>query len=96
MMLWIIAATAVVGIVVWLVAHRTSPLVRQWHRSSFPRRAAGPLSVVDSGPSRRPNEETIVLLHALGSSGDYFGASFDGLSNKRSMRSGSHRRGLFS
>jgi pimeloyl-ACP methyl ester carboxylesterase len=69
----------------WQVAHRTSPLVRRWSPSSFPRRSAGPLSVLDSGPTGRPDEQVLVLLHGLGATGDYFGAFYDGLSRKRRM-----------
>jgi pimeloyl-ACP methyl ester carboxylesterase len=75
-------AAIVVAIVVWQVVHRTSPLVRRWHPSSFPRRTAGPLSVFDSGTTGRHNEETLVLLHGLGATADYFGAFYDGLSGR--------------
>jgi pimeloyl-ACP methyl ester carboxylesterase len=77
------AAVAAAAIGTWQVAHRTSPLVRRWNPSSFPRRTAGPLSVLDSGPTGRPNEEVLVLLHGLGATGDYFGAFYDGLSRER-------------
>ncbi len=78
--------TLVVGVVVvgsWQAVHRSSSLVRRWHPSSFPRHTAGPLSVLDSGPTGRPNEEIVVLLHGLGATGDYFGAFYDGLSRRR-------------
>jgi pimeloyl-ACP methyl ester carboxylesterase len=76
-------AAIAAAIVVWQVVHRTSPLVRRWHPSSFPRRTAGPLSVFDSGPTGRHNEEALVLLHGLGATADYFGAFYDGLSCRR-------------
>jgi pimeloyl-ACP methyl ester carboxylesterase len=79
----VIAAVAAAAIGTWQIAHRTSPLVRRWNPSSFPRRTAGPLSVLDSGPTGRPHEEVLVLLHGLGATGDYFGAFYDGLNRKR-------------
>ncbi|NNF65251.1 MAG: alpha/beta hydrolase [Acidimicrobiia bacterium] len=81
----IIAAMAVIAAlgVVWQVMHRTSPLVKRWNPSSFPRRTAGPLSLLDSGPTGRSREEVLLLLHGLGATGDYFGAFYDGLSRKR-------------
>jgi pimeloyl-ACP methyl ester carboxylesterase len=77
-----IAATAA-AIAAWQLAHRTSPLVRRWNPSSFPRRTAGPLSVLDSGPTGRTGEQVLVLLHGLGATGDYFGAFYDDLSRER-------------
>lgn len=77
------AAVAVAGIATWQLAHRMSPLVRRWSPSSFPRRTAGLLSVLDSGPTGRTGEQVLVLLHGLGATGDYFGAFYDGLSRKR-------------
>lgn len=75
----------VVGVLVitWWSVHRSSFLVRRWHPSSFPRRAAGSLSVLDSGPTGRPGEQVLVVLHGLGATGDYFGAFYDGLSRSR-------------
>ena len=67
----------------WQAVHRSSPLVRRWEPSAFRRRVAGPLSVLDSGPSGRPGDEVLVLLHGLGAAGDYFGAFYDGLSDQR-------------
>jgi pimeloyl-ACP methyl ester carboxylesterase len=77
-----IAATAA-AIAAWQLAHRTSHLVRRWNPSSFPRRTAGPLSVLDSGPTGRTGEQVVLLLHGLGATGNYFGAFYDGLSRKR-------------
>lgn len=77
----LLLVAVVVG--VWQALHRSSPLVRRWAPSSFPRVAAGPLSVRDSGSTGRPEEETIVFLHGLGATGDYFGAFYDGLSRRR-------------
>ncbi len=77
----LVLVAAVVG--VWQALHRSSSLVRRWHPSSFPRVAAGPLSVLDSGSTGRPDEETVVFLHGLGATGDYFGAFYDGLSRRR-------------
>ena len=74
-----LAATAAA----WQLIHRTSPLVRRWQPSSFSRRSAGPLSVLDSGPASRPDQAAIVLLHGLGATGEYFGAFYDGLSRRR-------------
>jgi pimeloyl-ACP methyl ester carboxylesterase len=74
---------AVVVVVTWQVLHRTSPFVRRWSPSSFPRRTAGPLSVLDSGSTGRPEEQVVVLLHGLGATGSYFGAFYDGLSRTR-------------
>ena len=77
------AALTATSVALWQLAHRTSPLVRRWNRSSFPRHTAGPISIRDSGSTGRTNEEVIVLLHGLGATGDYFGAFYDGLSQKR-------------
>lgn len=74
---------AIVAVAAWQAVHRSSPLVRRWSHSSFPRRAAGSLSVRDSGSTGRVDEEVLVLLHGLGATGDYFGAFYDGLSRKR-------------
>ena len=82
MILMAMAAAAMVALA-WQVVYRTSPLVRRWNPSSFPRRAAGPLSVLESGATGRPNEEVLILLHGLGATGDYFGAFYDGLSRQR-------------
>lgn len=80
----LVALVLVVGaIAAWQVVHRSSALVRRWHCSSFQRRAAGPLSVLDSGSTDRDDEEVVVLLHGLGATGDYFGAFYDGLSRRR-------------
>lgn len=79
----LVAVCAVVALALWQVAHRTSPLVRRWARSSFPRRFAGPLSVLDSGSTGRDDEEVVVILHGMGATGDYFGAFYDGLSRTR-------------
>ena len=81
----LIVTVAVIAAVVaaWQLAHRRSVLVRRWAPSSFPRQAAGPLSVLDSGPTGRPDEKVLVLLHGLGATGNYFGAFYDGLSRKR-------------
>ncbi len=76
-------AVAAGGVGAWQAIHRTSPLVRQWSPSSFPRLTAGPLSVLDSGPTGVPHEGAVVLLHGLGATGDYFGAFYDGLSRQR-------------
>lgn len=78
--LLVLAATAAAA---WQVIHRTSPLVRRWSPSSFPRRTSGPLSVLDSGSTGRPEEQVVVLLHGLGATGSYFGAFYDGLSRTR-------------
>lgn len=75
----VVSAAAVVG---WQVVHRSSTLVRRWAPSSFVRRDAGPLSVLDSGPSGRDDERVVVLLHGLGATSDYFGAFYDGLSRR--------------
>jgi pimeloyl-ACP methyl ester carboxylesterase len=76
------AAVAALTVGGWQLAHRTSSLVRRWAPSSFPRRSAGPLSVLDSGPTGRADEDIVVLLHGLGATGDYFGAFYDGLSRR--------------
>ena len=82
-MLILTIAIVLAAVAVWQAIHRSSPLVRRWHPSSFPRHTAGPLSVLDSGPTHRDDEEVIVLLHGLGATGDYFGAFYDGLSRRR-------------
>ena len=81
----LLVTVVVVGVVVglWQAVHRASPLVRRWHRSSFPRRAAGSLSVLDSGATGRDDEQVLILLHGLGATGNYFGAFYDGLSRRR-------------
>lgn len=76
-------ALVAAAVVAWQAVHRRSPLVRRWKPSSLPRRAAGPLSVRDSGPSSRPTDEVVIILHGLGTTGDYFGAFYDGLSADR-------------
>lgn len=82
-MLFVVTFLVVVLVGGWQFAHRTSPLVRRWSPSSFPRRAAGSLSVLDSGPTHRPPDEVLVILHGLGATGAYFGAFYDGLSRDR-------------
>ncbi len=82
-MLLLMVAVVAVGVVVWQAVHRTSPLVRRWERSSFPRRTAGPLSVLDGGSTGRVDEEVVLLLHGLATTSDYFGAFYDGLSRRR-------------
>jgi pimeloyl-ACP methyl ester carboxylesterase len=82
-MILMAATAAAIAALAWQVVHRTSPLVRRWRPSSFPRRTAGPLSVLDSGTTGRPNEEALIVLHGLGATGDYFGAFYDGLSRQR-------------
>ena len=82
-MLFATLAAVAVAIFAWQALHRSSLLVRRWHPSSFPRRFAGPLSVRDSGPTGRDDEQVVVLLHGLGATGDYFGAFYDGLSRRR-------------
>ncbi len=82
-MLFATLAAVAVAIFAWQAIHRSSLLVRRWHPSSFPRRFAGPLSVRDSGPTGRDDEQVVVLLHGLGATGDYFGAFYDGLSRRR-------------
>lgn len=77
------AALMVASVALWQFAHRTSTLVRRWSPSSFPRHTAGSLSIRDSGPTGRPNEEVVILLHGLAATGDYFGAFYDGLSRRR-------------
>lgn len=62
---------------VWALMHRLSPLVRRWRRSLLPRRTAGPLSVRVGGDVNA--DDTVVLLHGLGATGDYFGDLYDGL-----------------
>jgi pimeloyl-ACP methyl ester carboxylesterase len=75
----------VVGVAfgLWQTVHRSSKLVQRWHASSFPRRAAGSLSVLDSGPTGHDDEQVVILLHGLGATGNYFGAFYDGLSRRR-------------
>lgn len=78
----IVVIVVLVVIGVWQLVHRTSPLVRRWAPSSFPRRAAGSLSVLDSGPTSLSTQDVVVLLHGLGATGTYFGAFYDGLSRR--------------
>lgn len=82
-MIFGMAALAALSVVSWQALHRTAPLVQRWRASSFPRRAAGSLSVRDSGSRGRSNEEVIVLLHGLGATGDYFGDFYDALGATR-------------
>lgn len=74
-----IVVTVVVG---WQAIHRSAPLVQRWQPSSFPRRSAGELSVLDSGPTGHDDERVVVLMHGLGATGEYFGAFYDGLSRR--------------
>lgn len=71
-----------IGVLVWQFVHRTSLLVRQWHPSSFKRRALGPLSVLDGGPPAVISGSTVILLHGLGVTSDYFGGAYDGLARR--------------
>lgn len=75
-------AAALAALVAWQAIHRTAPLVRRWQPSSFPRRTAGELSVLDSGPTGRHDERIIVFMHGLGATSEYFGAFYDGLSRR--------------
>jgi pimeloyl-ACP methyl ester carboxylesterase len=79
-MLLVMIAVVGIAVICWQAVHRSSALVRRWAPSSFQRRGAGSLSVLDSGPTGRLDERVIVLLHGLGTTGDYFGAFYDGLS----------------
>lgn len=81
LLLTLVVVGATIGL--WQAIHRASPLVRRWHHSSFPRRAAGSLSVLDSGATGRDDEQVLILLHGLGATGNYFGAFYDGLSRRR-------------
>ena len=81
----VVLVVAIVAIVVWEIIHRRSGLVRAWNPSSFPGRVAGGLGMLEGGvvsDRLRPGDpETIVLLHGLGATGDYFGDSYEGLAN---------------
>jgi pimeloyl-ACP methyl ester carboxylesterase len=59
----------------WLLAYRSSPVVRAWRPGAGTRRQAGPLTVRTAGAGDR----VVVLLHGLPASGDTFGAGFDPL-----------------
>ncbi len=83
MVLKMIGLSVVTAIIIWQFTHHSSPLVKGWRRSSFSRRSAGPLSVLDSGAPRYDTEEVVILLHGMGATGDYFGDTYDGLSRKR-------------
>lgn len=78
-----VVALPVVAIAAWQVIHRRSPYVRRWRRSSFKRHTAGPLSVLDGGVPAIDSGDTVVVLHGLGATGDYFGDLYDGLSGRR-------------
>ena len=62
----------------WLVVHRRSPAVRAWRPGGGVHRVAGELSVRTFGDGDR----VVVLLHGLATSGDYFGARYDGLADR--------------
>lgn len=78
----VVFSLGAVGLLAWQIAHRTSPLVRRWTRTSFKRRAVGPLSVLDGGPPAIDSGSTVILLHGLGATSDYFGGAYDGLARR--------------
>ncbi len=61
----------------WIVRHRLSPAVRNWHPGAGERVNVGGLRVRKAGDSGR----VFVLLHGLVASGDYFGSTFDQLAD---------------
>lgn len=71
-----LAAPALVGLpAVWALRHLTARCARGWRRGAGDRRRLGPLSarVAGTGSGRG----TVVLLHGMVGTGDYFGATFD-------------------
>lgn len=80
---------AIVSLVTWEIVHRRSALVRLWHPSTFPGRVGGGLGMLAGGTvSDRLTDdepETIVLLHGLGATGDYFGDLYEGLGNTHQL-----------
>lgn len=78
------ALTAGTATALWQVLHRTSPLVQRWTPSTLPQRDADSLSVRDSGPPSTPGDRpTLLLLHGLGATGDYFGGVYDSIAASR-------------
>ena len=61
----------------WVVAHRRSPVVRNWSPPAGNAVVAGPLVVRDVGVGA-----PLILLHGLLSSGDVFGAAYDRLADR--------------
>lgn len=79
LILFLVLASAFLS---WQIVHRSSPFVRAWRPSTFKRRALGPLSVLDSGPPAIDSGSTVVLLHGLGATVEYFGDAYDGLARR--------------
>lgn len=73
------AASAAVAVAAggWIVRHRTSPAVRAWRPS---RRTATDSDAL-AGTIGGSGATTVLLLHGLGATGDYFGRSFDRLAS---------------
>jgi len=65
----------------WGVQHLRSPAVRHWRPSTAAVRRAGRLRVRVLGGG----ESSVVLLHGIVGSGDYFGASYDRLGSDRRL-----------
>ncbi len=82
-LLAIVLVPIIVGLIVWDATHRRSPIVKTWNPSSFPGRITGGLGMLVGGePTDRladDDPETIVLIHGLGGTADYFGDLYEGL-----------------
>lgn len=76
-----VAGTAAAVAAAWTVRHRTAPPVRRWSPGRGERAFAGGLAVRTAGTA----EHVTVLLHALITSGDTFGAGFDSLADASSV-----------
>lgn len=72
--------TVALAATVWSVWHRSSRAVRLWRRPAGRRVGAGPLSVRVLGDG--DGRESVVLLHGLVATGDYFGRRFDVLGGR--------------
>ena len=79
----ILLVPSIIGLIVWDAAHRRSDIVKAWNPSSFPGRVTGGLGMHGGGsPTDRLGDddpETIVLIHGLGGTADYFGDLYEGL-----------------
>lgn len=71
-----VALVAAVG--AWLVAHRRSPTVRAWMPSVYPTKQSGPVATKAFGIG----SHTVLLLHGLGATADFWGAAYDRLGDR--------------
>ncbi|MEL6891110.1 MAG: alpha/beta fold hydrolase [Actinomycetota bacterium] len=82
-------ALSIAALLVWEVLHRRSPLVRAWRPSTMPGRVTGGLGMLTDGHPhdrlRSDEPETVLLLHGLGGTSDYFGDLYEGLAGEHRL-----------